>query len=406
MSRLRMMVALLLRSRWRGTTWRLAMAACAAAALGGGRAAALTLQFDYRYDAAGFFGTAAAPTPARTALEFAARTFTSFSDDLAAIQPLAGNFWQALLLDPATGADATLANLAIPAGTVQIFAAARDLPGSQLAQGSIGRVTGAISGGSAFTNAVLNRGQGDVSLDVGPWGGSIAFDVARDDGTTRQWHFDPNSPPAAEAYDFYTAAVHELAHVLGFGTSSAFLKDVAGGQFIGPAVQQLYQNPAPLAGQHFSATVSSPPFLGVQPRPSLGPFIGRGERKLFTPLDYAAMADLGWSVPSQSLGLPGDVDADYDVDGADFMLWQQSVGAFGAPGDVNGDRTVDAYDGWVLQQYLGSRAYNLEAPPSEAAGVPEPAARMLGVLALAALTAARRPAALRGVAAASPAAAP
>lgn len=376
---------------------------------------AITIEFDYRYDTAGFFGTATTPTPARMALEFAARTFTSFTDSLEAIQPGGGNAWTAVFTNPATGQTQSLVNLAIPFGTVKVFAATRDLPGATVAEAGPGffqNPTGSLS----FLNAVVNRGQGSNANDFGPWGGFISFDTQQADGGARQWSFDVDDEPPANAYDFYTTAVHELSHVLGFGTSTAFSNKVlttsAGEQttyhFTGDTAEQLYQNPVPLYRdlnnplahpQHFGLGVTSPPFLGDQPIPSLGPFLSAGWRKLFTPLDYAVMADIGWSVPDALLALPGDVDQDYDVDGADLLIWQRGFGGLaGASGDVNGDLKVDSYDGWILRNYFGTQAYNLNIAPA-AGGVPEPSAGLVAALAGAAMFIARR----RMAAAASPA---
>jgi hypothetical protein len=211
--------------------------------------------------------------------------------------------------------------------------------------------------------------------------------------------------PPASAYDIYTAAVHELAHVLGFGTSAAFTNDVFNDAFIGAAVQQLYQGPAPLLSipgqpsQHFDFGVASPPFLENPPSPSLGPTISKGQRKLFTPLDYAVMADLGWSVPRRLLTLPGDVDEDYDVDGHDFLVWQQGLGAGGGVrGDVSGDLVVDGYDAWIMEHYFGAAAEGVSASPI--VGVPEPSGATLIAAAVLATTSSptrrRRPAATAG----------
>ncbi|RIK81718.1 MAG: hypothetical protein DCC67_07950 [Planctomycetota bacterium] len=379
---------------WRGRRLRvIGPALLAAVAAAAAPAAAITLEFDYRFDASGFFGTAEAPSAARRALELAARSFTAFGDELAAIQPGAADHWTAAVTNPSTAQPATVADLAVPHGTVIVFAGTRDLPSATLAEAGPGYYQNP-SGSAAFLDAIVNRGQGASAADFGPWGGFIAFDTHQSSGAPRAWHFDVESPPIAGAYDFYTVAVHELAHLLGFGTSTAYWADVTGSQFDGAAARQLYQNPVPLSGQppqHFDFGVTSPPFLGVQPQPSLGRTIPLGQRKLFTPLDYAAMADIGWSVPPELLELPGDVDEDHDVDGADFLAWQQGLGgAGGAPGDVNGDLAVDYYDGWLIRHYLGASGYDASPLAVASAAVPEPAGGGAWATALVMLTARRR----------------
>ena len=194
--------------------------------------------------------------------------------------------------------------------------------------------------------------------------------------------------PEANEYDFYTVATHELAHLFGFGVSNAFSTDISNNDFIGANVVSLYGGPAPLSGgQHWASGVTSPPFLpGTQPKPSLGPSLTLGERKLFTPLDYAALADIGWQVPPELLGLPADFNGDAVVDGADFLTWQRGYGGFGGtPGDANGDLRVDELDGWILRNYLGSQGIVPGSLAATSAPVPEPAAASIAIVGLIAL---------------------
>jgi hypothetical protein len=80
-----------------------------------------------------------------------------------------------------------------------------------------------------------------------------------------------------------------------------------------------------------------------------------------------------------------DFDGDGDVDGNDFIVWQQGIGAGDqSDGDANGDNVVDGLDLDVWKQQ-----YAQPAPPVSA--IPEPATLvLLGFAALAGLTATRR----------------
>ena len=360
--------------------------AVVAAALGHAPAAAITLQFNYDYDATGFFGTALAPTPARTALEFAGRAFESFSDHLPAIQPGGQNSWTAHFLSPGTGEPAKVANLAVSQNSLVVFAGARDLPLTTLGEGGFGGF--ALGGGvtPAFQDAVVNRGQGAALEDFAAWGGAIVFDTLQSTGQPRQWHFDAQTAPAPGSFDFYSVAVHELAHLMGFGLSSAFATHVTGDaivgyRFAGPTASSVYVGTVPMSVPgHWAFSVTSPPFVYGAPKPSLGPSLAFGERKTLTPLDYAALADTGWNVPAQLFGLTGDTDGDDDVDGADFLAWQRNLGGLaGSPGNVNGDQQVDALDGWLIRRFLGGQGPSALIPP-ETAAVPEPAAWALAAL--------------------------
>jgi hypothetical protein len=286
------------------------MAAVALLAIGGAsRVAAITVKFDYTYDAAtGFFGTATAPTPARLALEFAGRTFEGFSDNLARIQPGGVNSWTAHFTNPGNGVPTSVYNLLVPSNQIIVFAGAYDLPNlpvATLAEASPGNASFPLGSSptSAFVDAVRNRGQGNELADFATWGGRISFDTLAGPGVPRNWHFDLNSAPPLGAYDFYTSAVHELAHVLGFGLSTAFDADFNPNtfQFFGPTTVALYGQPVPFtSNKHFGALVTSPPFAeGTKPKPSLAAVLPLGVRKLFTPLDYAVMTDIGWQTPPE-----------------------------------------------------------------------------------------------------------
>jgi hypothetical protein len=335
-------------------------------------AAAITLQFDYRYDTAGFFGTQQSPTPARTALELAGRAFESFSDSLAAIEPVGANQWTAQFANPSSGALATIANLAVPANEIIVFPGAYDLADSRLGEAEPGTSQLAGAPTASFVQAVVNRGQGSAAEDFAPWGGTISFDTLDPLVAPRAWHFDPNSPPTGGAFDFYSTAVHELSHLLGFGSSAAFLLQQFDDAFTGPNSVALYGGPVPLqtSGVHWAAGVASPPFAATT-MPAMGSTLPAEVRRLMTPLDYAGLADVGWNVPPELVGLTGDANADGAVDGADVLAWQLVMGSpSAATGDVTGDGAADQFDVWIIGQRYGASA----ATPakSAAATVPEP----------------------------------
>lgn len=74
--------------------------------------------------------------------------------------------------------------------------------------------------------------------------------------------------------------------------------------------------------------------------------------------------------------LPGDFDGDDDVDGADLLVWQRTVGSSGGPGDYSAaDATLDgAVDAADLASWRDSFGEVVVFPPAIASGatVPEP----------------------------------
>jgi hypothetical protein len=145
--------------------------------------------------------------------------------------------------------------------------------------------------------------------------------------------------------------------VFGFGTSPSFDNLISGNQFQGASVIGLTGSTVTLVnGDHWAAGTTSPPYA-VQPSTALTPSLILGRRTVLTPLDYAALADIGWQVPAKLFGLHGDNNLDGQVDGRDFLLWQRGFAMTGTnvPGDANGDERVDDYDLWLWQQNHGKQ---------------------------------------------------
>jgi hypothetical protein len=257
----------------------------------------LTARFDYTYDTTGFFNV----PERRQILQAAADiVFAKFSDQLTAIAPSGTNTWTAKFPNPATGQEVTVSNPSIAANELLIFVGARDLPGSEVALGGGGGFDS--RGATAWLQNVRGRGQpGAISganTDFGPWGGSVAVDP------TVKWHFGPTTNGLdADEYDFLTAVSHELMHVLGFGIVQSYLRYVSGGAFNGPTAAASFGGVVPLSGDgvHWrEGTQSSNQEALMDPTIN-----GPGFRKLPTPLDVAALVDIGWNLIPQTVRVVG-----------------------------------------------------------------------------------------------------
>jgi hypothetical protein len=124
--------------------------------------------------------------------------------------------------------------------------------------------------------------------DFGAWGGVISFDTAT------SWNFSVGSGPAGSEFDFLSVAIHELAHLLGFGTADSWDNLVTGGEFTGATATALNGGSSPLtnpAADHYAAGTM---FGGDEA--AMTPSITIGTRKLFTELDFAGLDDIGWQV--------------------------------------------------------------------------------------------------------------
>jgi hypothetical protein len=252
-------------------------------------AQALVFNFDYSYDTEGFFsGTDG--TTRRNTLELAADYFEPLADNLSAINSSGTNTWTPTFTHPGNGTvnyeDAALKDFDIAADTLVVFVGGRDLS-SGIGLGGPGGFTG-LSGTSSFINTVEARGQigalgaASSQTDFGPWGGSLSFD------NTVTWNSDSGAPTTGEN-DFLSVAIHELGHLLGYGSANSWNNLVDGSNFTGANSVAVYGSNVPLSDDaHWSNSLS-----GV-PEAALDPSLTVGTRKLLTDLDYAGLADIGW----------------------------------------------------------------------------------------------------------------
>jgi hypothetical protein len=367
------------------------------------QAYAINVTFDYSYDTNDFFGTHPGSV---VALSAAAEVFAAFTDDLAAIQPSGPDKWTAYFFDPATGETETMRNLVVPADTLIVFVGGRDLPGNAIGEGGPGGYS--ARGFGDWVDTVAYRGETGAAepspTDFGPWGGSIAFDTDTD------WHLGVETDPSWGQVDFLSVATHEIAHVLGFGIADSWKTHVTGSEFTGPVSTTVFGSSVPLSAEaaHWaSGTMSTAD--GSSQEAAMSPAITLGTRKLFTILDYAGMADVGWEYPPR-----GDANADGVADGADYTIWADNYFATPVPpasqggwvhGNFNEDDTVDGADytlwadayglgGGAASSFTAMPAGDLDAPlavdsaVAPAAVVPEPAA--IAALCVGALLALRR----------------
>lgn len=175
----------------------------------------MNIEFDYRFDTNGFFDD----PDRRTTLEAAANIWESFiEDDFEAI-PAGVEF---TVRNPQTLDTEEKVTLDAEIDDLIIFVGAVDFSFKELGLGG--------PSGSAIGSVFSDRFN---SSDFEPWIGAISFDSDPSGG----WFFD-GTPDTAddlpqETNDFLNVALHEIAHVLGIGTTDIFSTIGEGGSFDG-----------------------------------------------------------------------------------------------------------------------------------------------------------------------------
>jgi hypothetical protein len=238
------------------------------------------IKFDYRFDSKGFFASA----DRRKALEGAARIWGRLVKSDFATVPKGTPIKVRDPEHPAEPAQALDADDDIE--DLVIFVGASTFPGSVTASSQ------ATAGLTAIEDDALR-----TSLDqrfhgtpFQPWTGWISFD------DSEPWYFDPDPDvtktiPAGKL-DFVSVALHEMGHVLGFGTADAFKALAANGAFVGTKAKAAAGGTAPALssdGSHFASTV-----LVAGKRPLMDVSDAAATRYLPTSIDLAVLEDLGF----------------------------------------------------------------------------------------------------------------
>lgn len=272
----------------------------------------------------------------RDVVERAARQWeVRIGDTLDAIDVSEVGPWTGQLYNPnANNASVVnVQNLSLAEGQVIIFVGAANLGGT-LGQATYNWILSASS--PEAYESITRRGETGIingfSFDFGgingddtdfaPWGGMMRYNpnpvVAAAPSIDLRWYYGgsiadiPDDTATTRYYDFYSVVMHEIGHVLGFGTSDSFRKYIgppnatSSGRnvFLGPRASLVNGQSNPeLEGaqntEYYRFIESEPHYVyGLQAdttqRVLMGAATPSGTRKGLTHLDVMAMVDIGW----------------------------------------------------------------------------------------------------------------
>ena len=303
---------------------------------------AAIVQVNYSFDAANgnFFG--ANPIAKATVNAAAQDISNAISSSLSAITTdvytgtnggTSATFdWKMDITNPSTGTAATLNTFNTPVNLITVYAGVRSLAGTTLGvggpggggftlggSGSASQWVGAVAAAESASNAAMPRGAGPVigtlsgsstlggttanySLRYGTILGSLSLN------STATWHYDHTTAVGAGENDYYSVALHEILHAIGFGTSDTWNSQRSGTTWNGSnviALQGTGANMVSADGGHIAdGAMSTRISDGVAQEAVMDPTLTVGTRKSLTQLDLAFLRDLNFTtVPEPSAAM-------------------------------------------------------------------------------------------------------
>ncbi len=314
---------------------------------------AFNIAFDYSNDSSLFFNNATAKATLEKAAADLSAVITSTLSPITTDVYTGTNGsttatfdWKLTYTNPTSGATVTLNTFTAAANTFTIYVGARPLPGTTLGTGGIGgsgfsfgasgfesEFTGAVAAAETASNNAMRRGTNmtfssftqnttfgttttSYTVKTAPIIGNLWFDNdTNNDGTiddlatlNAHWNFDFANTTFAGKDDFYSVALHEITHSLGFGGSNSWSNNHSGTTWLGSSAVALNggsgaglldSDQAHIVSSYMSTRVDN----GAAQEAIMDPSLTQGTRKYITRMDLAILQDMGYqTVPEVNTG--------------------------------------------------------------------------------------------------------
>jgi hypothetical protein len=286
----------------------------------------LNITFDYTYDTNNFFDTQFK----RDLMQYAASTIANqFGDTLAAITTTSSNEYNQTFFAPNSSSNTETVHTGTSLSTneILIYLGSVNENSSTLGTGGPGghNYIGLPNPTSqTFVDTVYARGQAGAltvtdanKTDFSIWGGAISFNGTpiTGGGSELNWYYGLDTPSgSSNQVDFLSVAMHEMMHLMGFGSAATWDNNTTSGQFTGAATTTyLGTNPLPSTGNSHFVEGTKDPYSNLET--AMDPTLQTGTRKYPTGLDNAVMDDLGWDLlPTPVISTNGTVESSHIYD--------------------------------------------------------------------------------------------
>ncbi len=314
--------------------------------LGSHVAPAFNIAFDYSNDSSNFFDNVAAKaTLEKAAADLSAAITTSLAPVTTDVYTgtnggtTATFNWDLTYTNPTTGATVTLNTFTAAANTFTIYVGAQPIAGTTLGQGGSGGAgvslggagsssqwAGAVAAAETASNKGMGRGtsvtfssfSGSLALGgttanynvrTGPILGNLWFDNDSNNDNViddavmldNYWNYDYANTSFAGKNDFYSVALHEMIHSLGFGGSDSWDNEHSGTTWLGAKAVALNggsgtglleSDEAHIVSSYSSTRLDT----GAVQEAVMDPSLIQGTRKYLTQMDLAMLNDMGYQV--------------------------------------------------------------------------------------------------------------